>query len=314
MRVYRVDGSPVGPAVRVPDITLNGYKVENARVENAILPNGNVVITRTVYIESTDFNGQPYLFDRGFIGIFDSLGNQVVPYFRGDTLSASGDSRYIVYDGIGADNQGNFTIIITLANEPDLCFQQFYSNGQKRGGLVRVNACDIPDLCSLGVYSPCISMKPNGRFIVSWDHLFSGLRIYNSDGTALTDVIVPSCDDSLPKYCIDSEPNCVYGFTARTSMDSLGNFIFACNGCDGTSQSGYQPYIRLFDSLGTPLTPNITIDELDTSWSTYSAPKTALMNDSEYVVVWTDRGNDPGDPLGDVFLKRYKSGWYAGRN
>ncbi len=306
LRVYRIDGTPMTPPVIIPDVVDNGKVIDNARDELTILPNGNIVIAKTVYIDSMETDSQIYGFNRGYIGIFDSLGNQLAPYFRGDTLPPFGDTRLINYSGIASDSQGNFTVLIYLANASQVYFQRFDANGNKAGELTRTDECGIPEVCGF-IQGTRISMNPDGTFVISWDNLLPAVRIYNPDGAPVDDVLMPSCDDTLPKYCIATEPTCIYGNTGvHVDMENSGNFAVAFNGCDGSPGRGSHPYVRMFDSLRAPLTPNIKIDDLDTSWSLDSAPKVSVTNDTEYVVVWTDRGFDPFAPDADVYLKRYK--------
>ena len=310
-RVYRVDGTPIGPQVKIPDISDQGQLVENISVENAMLPNGNVVVVRSVRKDSTDSQGAPYKFERGYVDILDSLGNQLVTSFRADTFTAS-MSRWVNYDDVAADSLGNFKVLISVqafnngAYSWPFYFQQFYLNGQQRGGIVKVNDCTTA-ICKVTNQNHTISIAPNGRFIIAWDAaLVPGLRLYDSTGVPMTEVLIPSCDDSLPYSCSGAQATCMIGTSPRIGIHSSGSFMVAFNACDGSPYYGNHPYVRSFDSLRVPLTPHIKIDDLDTSYSISSRPKASVLNDSEYVAAWADRGTQPQLPDGDVFLKRYK--------
>jgi hypothetical protein len=83
MRIYRVDGTAVSPPVKIPNIIDNGQVLRNMRIENKFLPNGVVVLVRDVKKDSVDAQGQPYGAYRAYIDLLDTLGNQLVPPFRG---------------------------------------------------------------------------------------------------------------------------------------------------------------------------------------------------------------------------------------
>jgi hypothetical protein len=307
LRVYAIEGTLLRPTLVIPNVVDSGQVLENVRDEFVLLPNGNFVFAKTVEKDSVDEIGQIYAFGRGYIGIFDSLGKQLLPYFRGDSLPPTGDTRFIEYAGIACDSQGSFTVLMrTSQNTSDLYFQQFFADGQKRGQLTQVDDCVIPEVCGIGLQGMRITMNPDGSFGVNWDNLIPAVRFFKPDGTPVGEVLIPTCDDSLPRLCTNQEPTCLLGTGVHMDMDDKRSFAVAFNGCNGLPYRDNQPYVRILDSLGTPLTPNIKVDDLDTSWSLSSKPKVSVMNDSEYVVIWLDRGYDPSAPDGDIYLKRYK--------
>lgn len=318
VKQFRLDGSIVGKLIEAPDIFEQEQKLGLHNTTVALQPDGKIILLRTMGKDSTDSQGNFYPLDRGYLNIFDSLGNNIVESFRPDSLPAEGNYRFRYYwNGLACDKNGNFVVAFNTNNGtcgPDnqIFFQRFYPDGSKNGNLTNLDCGNLNE-CNFCIQDRSLSMNCDGRFVISWDAAhgqYPHAALYYPDGTPVREPFILSCGDSLvDELCtLPGKDHCMaMGSAPKVGIDSFGNFMTAFNGC-GPDPTGTHVKARLFDSLGNERTPNMDIQELEYTGYYWHRPWALATQDGGYVVVWADKTLwTPDKPGVDIWAKRFNA-------
>ncbi len=153
--------------------------------------------------------------------------------------------------------------------DPDIYCQRYDAAGNPRGENFRVNADSGMDRQA----APSVTVTETGSFIVTWGEQLGDLHIfaqrYDENGNPVGSRI--SVDSGLTRG----------GEKSSVAGDGKGNFVVAWV---NSGQELY-PYIRLFDSSGTPKTGSIKVcDTLQISMG--AGPSVAMDSAGNFVAVW----------------------------
>jgi hypothetical protein len=157
----------------------------------------------------------------------------------------------------------------------DIYFQQFYSNGMKKGVNIKIN----DDTGSSGQANPSIAMDAAGNFVIARVDSRNGnfniyFQMYNSSTGALG-VNSKANDDGGPAW--QDHP-----FIA---MDDAGNIVVAW--VDYRNNDDEDIYFQRYNANGNPEGFNTKVND-DTGVDGQFYPSVAMDETGNFIIVWTD--------------------------
>ena len=238
---------------------------------------------------------------------YDINGNEIenrISFFFSDSSVGLPDES-IVYS-VTSDSSGRI-IATWKSGSPTQAWAQIF--GTDNNPLIspfKINGSDGNITASVG-YNPVVVSYPCGKFVVSFwspaNGYFQALaRIYNSDGTTLTNFILLSCDTIPITPGCEGPPNCNVSDNPDIDIVDGKNFMVTYSAC-GDEDENYV-YLRVFDSLGNPVTSNRKINE-GSAYTYFVCPEISCDGKGNCVVIWGDSRNLFWN--GDLFIQRLDS-------
>jgi hypothetical protein len=172
----------------------------------------------------------------------------------------------------------------------DIYFQQFYSNGMKKGVNIKVN----DDTGSSGQANPSIAMDAAGNFVIARedyrnDNVDIYFQRYNSNG------VMPG---------INIKANNDFGTASQNdpsvAIDGTGNFVIAWH---DYRNNNFDIYFQRYDSNGAAQGTNIKVNDDSLTVGQYNA---SVASDilGNIVVAWVDYRNNDDE---DIYFQRYNA-------
>ncbi len=325
-------GEPLGPNFRVNEIMGAVYSWSTPTV--SVADSGNFVVCwKDWRYLNWDIYGQRYLSgvpEGGNFKINDDLGtsNQWTPSVSmksnegfvvcwWDERGESSDIYAQIYDEEGSpiganfrvnDDQGaNFKVYPMVAmGKPStviICWQdhrngnwdiygQRYLSGVPEGGNFKIN----DDLGTSNQWTPSVSMRENGDFVICWSDERDGksdIFAQRYDG---------NCNSVGPNFRVnDVEGSASLWGVPAVDLENSGRFVT----CWQSSHKGARNIlVQRFSSSGTSIDSNFIVNEKKVSADFSDRPSIAIDNLGRFAACWVDlrRGWDNADIYAQVYF------------
>jgi len=299
IRIYTLDGMPVGNTVKLGDDSLEVTSPIFLGVQN----NGNIVAAWLYH----DIVHPPFR-DWVTARIYDSLLNPITSEIKVDTISDPTRWRALEAGGLGVDSAGNFVVLYAV-DTYEAFLQRFNWAGERVAnpvGLYTPFAHDGEFPCQESAYVCTggsgwdMDMRPNGELIVvyygetfgrypQYNTAYALGRLFNANLTPKSQVFIIPCEE-IP--CTLDDTLLLFGSFPKVEYAENGDFIVTWN-------QGYDPdwtYLigaRRFNADGTPKGPPFIVNDHIPGFI-YNRPRVAVGKNGDFVVFWSDRYSQDG--------------------
>ena len=300
---FTADGIAIEDNFKVNDVSGDNYILTPSI---AISNDGKFIITWADFRNGYCYNIYAQLFSNDATPIGDNFRvnylsacmnfNPVVVFKKnGDFIISwsDADEGSFIKENIQHLNKKKIQEIImnnkSKSSEPDVYFQQYFSDGTPIGDNILVN----DDIINTYQSYPAIAIDTNDNFIISWQDTRNGpyhiyLQRYLSDGTPIGENF--RAEDIL--YLSNQ-------ICPSISIDDIGRFTV---GWSDYRNNINDVFCRRFLNDGTPLGESFQVNDISVN-SYYLTPQVSARANGDFIITWADCRNGSND----IFAQRYFS-------